>query len=624
MKRSLSATTALVASLSLLATNPVVAQTATDGSTTTQTDTTVTTTDATTGSAVATDGSTPCDPALTDQSATDNATDGLSNIDTAVSAVTNLLGGGDNADTSATTTAEGDATAAVPCDDGSGTTASASGDASSDAATTTAPDTATAAGEADGAAAGDASANTAATTTGGADGTATAQDGSATTAGSGEAQSDGSVTVTSEGPTAAEGDATAAQSTAAQNDATAADGTATAQTTAQTGADANAQQNTSGEVIPLEELTNTGDGDTAAAMSGEGASVAAAAEGEAGTAQVETEQVTESRSSMEDFDTKVNLEPDAQAQTQANAQASGGNDDDGLSKLEKGLLVGAGALAVGALLRNNAQVVANSGDRVVVRRNNDLQVLKDDNALLRTPGAEVETQTFSDGSSRQIVTRSDGSKIITVRDENLRVIQRTKVFADGDRTVLFDDTVDVEPVEVSQLPRASTRSEISVTPDSDVDSLRQALNADLGVDRRFSLRQIRDISEVRTLAPALELEAVTFPTGSAAIQPSQAQELAALGSTIKEMIDRNPREVFLVEGHTDAVGSAAYNLALSDRRAETIALALTEYFDVPPENLVVQGYGEAFLKVPTQQAERENRRATVRRITPLLRTAAPN
>jgi outer membrane protein OmpA-like peptidoglycan-associated protein len=66
------------------------------------------------------------------------------------------------------------------------------------------------------------------------------------------------------------------------------------------------------------------------------------------------------------------------------------------------------------------------------------------------------------------------------------------------------------------------------------------------------------------------------------------------------------------------VGDEAYNLALSDRRAESVALALSENFDIPPENLVLQGYGEEFLKVPTQADEEENRRASVRRITPLL------
>jgi len=33
---------------------------------------------------------------------------------------------------------------------------------------------------------------------------------------------------------------------------------------------------------------------------------------------------------------------------------------------------------------------------------------------------------------------------------------------------------------------------------------------------------------------------------------------------------------------------------------------------------VTQGYGEEQLKVPTDQSERQNRRVTVRRITPLL------
>ena len=96
------------------------------------------------------------------------------------------------------------------------------------------------------------------------------------------------------------------------------------------------------------------------------------------------------------------------------------------------------------------------------------------------------------------------------------------------------------------------------------------------------------------------------------------------GLTIEDRLAENPREVFLIEGHTDAVGNDAFNLALSDRRAETVALALTENFNIPPENLVVQGYGERYLKVPTQDAERTNRRATVRNITPLLQVAAAN
>jgi outer membrane protein OmpA-like peptidoglycan-associated protein len=114
---------------------------------------------------------------------------------------------------------------------------------------------------------------------------------------------------------------------------------------------------------------------------------------------------------------------------------------------------------------------------------------------------------------------------------------------------------------------------------------------------------------------------IVFATGSAAIAATEATKLAALGRFISETISLRPYELFLIEGHTDAVGSDTANLTLSDRRAESLALALTEYFGVPPENLVVQGYGEADLLVPTTLAEPRNRRVAVRMISPLLTAA---
>jgi OOP family OmpA-OmpF porin len=94
-----------------------------------------------------------------------------------------------------------------------------------------------------------------------------------------------------------------------------------------------------------------------------------------------------------------------------------------------------------------------------------------------------------------------------------------------------------------------------------------------------------------------------------------------LARVLLRVLDRRPNEVFLVEGYTDAVGSEIDNLSLSDRRAESVAQILTESFGVPPENLVTQGYGERFLKIPTSGPERANRRVAVRRITPLMAEA---
>jgi hypothetical protein len=86
------------------------------------------------------------------------------------------------------------------------------------------------------------------------------------------------------------------------------------------------------------------------------------------------------------------------------------------------------------------------------------------------------------------------------------------------------------------------------------------------------------------------------------------------------MANQNPGEVFLIEGHTDAVGSDIDNLSLSDRRAQAVADLLAQQFGIPRENLVTQGYGKQFLLVPTPEPERRNRRVVIRRITPLLQT----
>ncbi|TKW65890.1 MAG: OmpA family protein [Paracoccus denitrificans] len=338
----------------------------------------------------------------------------------------------------------------------------------------------------------------------------------------------------------------------------------------------------------------------------------------AGRGEVRRETVASSdaRSSAEDFETS--LTEALRAATQSASDDDDDDDGDSGRDLAKVALAGLGALAVGEMLSGQRQVALNTGDRVIVtRRDGSEQVLKDDNALLRQAGNEVQTENFSDGSSRTVVSRPDGSQIITIRGADLTVLRRVHVAADGSETVLIDDSVEVPPVEIASLPPAPA-PEAAPTNEA---QLREALAQEAAVNRRFTLNQVRTIPEVRNLVAPVDISAITFDTGSAAINPDQARQLATLGTVIEDVIAANPREIFLIEGHTDAVGATTYNLALSDRRAESVALALSEYFNVPPENLVVQGYGEEYLKIPVLTDERQNRRASVRRITDLLASA---
>ena len=311
--------------------------------------------------------------------------------------------------------------------------------------------------------------------------------------------------------------------------------------------------------------------------------------------------------------TAADTRTSAQEFAAAPATTADGTKKTGLSDLERAGLVALGALAIGQMLFGNNggsnEVVSNSGDRVVVKdAAGNYQIYKDDDVLLRQPGANVRTETFSDGSTRTTVKRDDGSSVVTIRDASGRVLRRSSYDARGIETALINDTIPETRFNVTKLPKASA------TAGLDAQSAKAYAH-------QFSLRQIRTIPEVKALARLIPVNNVRFATGSSAILPGQAQNLADLGKALRDLIRKNPGKVFLIEGHTDAVGNAPYNLTLSDRRAESVAKALSEYYGVPPENLVVQGYGESELLVDTQGAEVRNRRVAVRDVTALLRQA---
>lgn len=64
-------------------------------------------------------------------------------------------------------------------------------------------------------------------------------------------------------------------------------------------------------------------------------------------------------------------------------------------------------------------------------------------------------------------------------------------------------------------------------------------------------------------------------------------------------------------GHTDAVGSAKYNMSLSERRAETVRLFLVGAMGVADQRLKIEGQGEKQLLPNISGADSRNRRVEV-------------
>lgn len=293
-------------------------------------------------------------------------------------------------------------------------------------------------------------------------------------------------------------------------------------------------------------------------------------------------------------------------------------------------LLGAAAIGavVGALVPAlGGKVVADQGDRIIVERDGRYYVRKDENVLFRERDVDIVTERLRNGNTREVITRRNGVQIVTVRDPGGYIIRRVKVMPNGERYVLFDEREDRRYLSDVDLPRyridIPRERYIVSARQADRQLFRETFDADPVYipEERYTLRQVRENVELRETVRRVDLDTINFATGSAYVTEDQVRYLGDVAGAMLDVIDRDPSAVFLIEGHTDAVGSELYNLDLSDRRAESVARILTEFYDVPPENLTMQGYGEQFLKVPTQGPSWENRRVTLRNISPLLETA---
>ena len=107
-------------------------------------------------------------------------------------------------------------------------------------------------------------------------------------------------------------------------------------------------------------------------------------------------------------------------------------------------------------------------------------------------------------------------------------------------------------------------------------------------------------------AGLLVLDNVEFEFNSADLAPATLGTLNEVG----QALTTRPEASVEIQGHTDAVGAAAYNMQLSQRRADAVREYLLANFDLNPDQLTAQGFGEAdpIASNDTDEGRARNRR----------------
>ncbi len=282
------------------------------------------------------------------------------------------------------------------------------------------------------------------------------------------------------------------------------------------------------------------------------------------------------------------------------------------------------------------RVIEEPGNRFIIRDQGRAVIRRDEGRAFERFSPGARTRDLGGGRRETVIERGDGTRVYTEVDRNGRLLRRWRRDRGGREIVLIDNRRFYRNVGIGlgvtalgvgvglalappaySLPREKYVVEYDRASDED---LYEALSAPpvARLERGYSLEEIRYSRPLRQYMRRIDLDSVNFEFGSFEVTQDQYPKLERLARIINRMLERNEAEVFLIEGHTDAVGSDEDNLTLSDRRAEAVADILVSEFNIPVENLVTQGYGEQYMKIDTQEPERQNRRVSFLRITPLL------
>ncbi|MGI9483983.1 MAG: OmpA family protein [Hyphomicrobiales bacterium] len=192
----------------------------------------------------------------------------------------------------------------------------------------------------------------------------------------------------------------------------------------------------------------------------------------------------------------------------------------------------------------------------------------------------LRTYRLRNGRTRTVKKFSNGNTVVIVRGRDGHLIRRKIVDRNGFEKVVFErgdrrrvryHDRDINIFTPLPLPIPADRYVVESERTS-TERLERTFRAPpvYAPQRGYSIDEVKRDPQVRSSVRRIDLDTLTFATGDARIPHYQINKLARLAETIHRIVYDRPGEVFLIEGHTDAVGSDESNLYLSIHRANSV------------------------------------------------------
>jgi OOP family OmpA-OmpF porin len=203
----------------------------------------------------------------------------------------------------------------------------------------------------------------------------------------------------------------------------------------------------------------------------------------------------------------------------------------------------------------------------------------------------------------------DGDGIPDDKDKCPNEAEDKDGFEDDDGCPDLDNDKDGIPDIQDECPNEAGPAELKGCPDRDHDGLPDKVDAcpdqpgppeEKGCPKKYNLVVVtKDKIEIK--------KQIKFATGSAKIVGAESQQI--LSEVAQAMKDNVQIKRVRIEGHTDSVGDDAFNLKLSQNRANSVMAALIT-LHVDPARMEAVGYGETrpIASNATASGRAENRR----------------
>jgi len=249
-----------------------------------------------------------------------------------------------------------------------------------------------------------------------------------------------------------------------------------------------------------------------------------------------------------------------------------------LQQAEDAYLRKQGKTPIGTLARNAAQTAEDA--RVIsIKRQEELRIEKErQDAADREAKAKAEAEAEANRRAQAEAERLRAEQAKAEADRARAEAERAKQEAEAARAAALE-----------QQRLAQAEAEKARLAAEQAEQMRQKAEAEKAEMRSRLLRQLNAILETHDTSRGLvvNMSDVLFESGKYGLRPAARERLAKIAGILLAYPDLH----LDVEGHTDAIGSDAYNQELSEKRAAAVQQYLVQQ-GIPASSIAARGFGK--------------------------------